>query len=474
MKRKFLLQFILTYIFFSFLYLNIENVFALQIRNVNYGASNNNDRWIEVFNDGADISDFTIPDYKVLDSKDATKHSVLILQGDNTFPANTSVFISPYTNIPTGATKAFRSNYTLDKTNGYVSIINSDGSGTYSCFAYGNISCPKANSVNNSSNNNSTSTNSTSTNPTSIISNPPSSPNIVYIYVPTNNQNKYGDITVLLPEEKIIPAGADTEFNVKVIDKDNKAITNLDFQWSFGDGGEKFGQKVSHYYTYPGEYTLVASADGYAVGGEAKMNVKVVIPDISISKVVSTAKENFIDLTNNTDYDLVLSNFYLNLDNTFYKLPKNFTILKGKTVHVSGEAVGFKLPATNISLNYPNKNLLISYLSAFNNSSSTTSSTTLESINTKDKINLLSEDISKSEEKRINISELGQGKNQDLVVNIDTKQENKKVSASFILKRLILNNEKEINSQLKSKNTNLNKSKNVDTGIVDWFKNLIY
>jgi len=274
MKRKFLLQFILTFILFSFFCLNIENVFALQIKNVNFGASNNNDRWIEVLNDGADISDFTISDYKVLDSKDTTKHGVIILQGDATFPANTSVFISPSTNIPTGATKVFRSNYTIDKTNGYISIINSDGSGTYSCFAYGNISCPQANSVNNSSNNNSTSTNSTSTstNTTSTSNNNSSTANIVYVYMPTNNQNKYGDITVLLPEEKIIPAGADVEFNVKAIDKENKAITNLDFQWSFGDGGERFGQKVSHYYTYPGEYTLVASAEGYTVGGEAKMN----------------------------------------------------------------------------------------------------------------------------------------------------------------------------------------------------------
>ena len=74
------------------------------------------------------------------------------------------------------------------------------------------------------------------------------------------------------------------------------SFDGLDFEWSFGDGGGKFGQKVSHYYVYPGEYTLVVSADGYTVGGEAKMNVKVVAPDISISKVGMGGKENFIDL----------------------------------------------------------------------------------------------------------------------------------------------------------------------------------
>ncbi len=457
-RYKFLLYFIL----FSFLYLNIENVFALQIKNVNFGASNNNDRWVEVFNDGADILDFTISDYKILDSKDTTKHSIMTLHGDVTFPSNTSVFISPSTDIPSGATKVFRSNYTLDKTNGYISVINSDNTGTYSCFAYGNISCTQSNSINNSTSTNSTSTNTTST--TTSTSNESSPVSIVYIYVPTNNQNKYGDITVLLPAEKLVPAGADSEFNVKAIDQDKKAITGLNFEWSFGDGGEKFGQKVFYHYTYPGEYTLVASADGYTVGGEAKMNVKVVTPDIIISKVGTSSKENFIDLTNNTDYDLVLSNFYLNLDNNFYKLAKNFTISKRKTVHVSGEAVGFNLPATNISLNYPNKNFLVSYTNINNNSASNTIPLKLNVV--ENKPDLFSEETPKIKTEE-NLSQVITEKELQIEPTKQTKE-------SFILKRLVLSQEIDTKTLIDSKPLNLNKTKNVDTGIVNWFKSLIY
>jgi hypothetical protein len=457
-RYKFLLYFIL----FSFLYINIENVFALQIKNVNFGASNNNDRWIEVFNNGADILDFTISDYKILDSKDTTKHSIMILQGDSAFAASTSIFISPSTNIPTGATKVFRSNYTLDKTNGFISIINSDNTGTYSCFAYGDISCPQSGSINNSTSTNSTSTSSTST--TTSTSGDSSSPNIIYVYVPSNNQNKYGDISVLLPTEKLIPAGADSEFDVKAIDKDKKAIMGLNFQWSFGDGGEKFGQKVFYHYTYPGEYTLVASADGYTVGGEAKMNVKVVTPDIIISKVGTSSKENFIDLTNNTDYDLVLSNFYLNLDNNFYKLPKNFTIEKKKSIHVSGEAVGFKLPATNISLNYPNKNFLVSYTNINNNSASNTIVLKLNAV--ENKPDLLSEESTKIKTEE-NTREVFLEKELQTEFTKQTKE-------SFILKRLVLSQKVDTKTLVDSKPLNLNKTKNVDTGIVNWFKSLIY
>jgi hypothetical protein len=460
MKSRFLLYIILSF----FLYFNIENIFALQIKNLNFGASNNNDRWVEIFNDGADISDFTISDYKILDSKDTTKHSIMALQGDTTFLASTSVYISPSINIPPGATKVFRSNYTLDKTDGFISIINYDNSVTYSCFAYGSISCSQSSTINNSTSTNATSTNTVSTTTSTNTDNSSPATNIVYIYIPTNNQNKYGDITVLLPPEKIIPAGADTEFNVKAIDKDKKAILGLNFEWSFGDGGGSFGQKVSHHYTYPGEYTLVASADGYTVGAEAKMNVKVVTPDIFISKVGAGGKENFLDLTNNTDYDLVLSNFYLNLDNNFYRLAKNFTIAKRKTVHVSGEAVGFKLPATNISLNYPNKNLLVSFIETKDNIASST--THLKLNNIEDKPKIFQQEISeiKTEE---NTNQIHSSK------DIDTSLEIKRADP-FFLKRLIFSQNDNTKRFIDSKSLDLNKTKNVDTRIVDWFKSLIY
>ncbi|MBP9766124.1 MAG: hypothetical protein KBD12_02795 [Candidatus Pacebacteria bacterium] len=470
-------RFLIFLIVFSFLqYKNVNVIFALQIKNVNYSASNNNDRWIEVFNDGSDILDFTISDYKILDSKDTTKHGISILQGDATFPANTSIFISPSTSTPDGANKIFKSSYSIDKTNGYISIINSDNSNTYFCFNYGNVSCPGSTLIDNSTSTNSTSTNATSTNVDSD-----SDTKIIYVYIPTNNQNKYGDISLLLPVEKTVPAGGDSEFSIKALDQNKKAISGLDFEWSFGDGGGKFGQKVSHYYVYPGEYTLVVSADGYTVGGEAKMNVKVVAPDISISKVGMGGKENFIDLTNNTDYDLVLSNFYIDLDNTFYKLPKNFTLAKRKTVHISGEALGFNLPAKNISLNYPNKFSLTTYSL---NSNLVFTTSILDSLNLDnaiknekiniDKVNLITEkdDLdSKEENKRINQNDsISQ-------ISINSKEiklsNTKEANESIMLKRLIISNEN--NKYLnENKKENLNKDKTVDTGIADWLKSLIY
>ncbi|MDQ1282014.1 MAG: hypothetical protein QG630_365 [Patescibacteria group bacterium] len=194
------------------------------------------------------------------------------------------------------------------------------------------------------------------------------------------------------------------------------------------------------------------------------MNVKVVTPDIIISKVGTSSKENFIDLTNNTDYDLVLSNFYLNLDNNFYKLAKNFTISKRKTVHVSGEAVGFNLPATNISLNYPNKNFLVSYTNINNNSASNTIPLKLNVV--ENKPDLFSEETPKIKTEE-NLSQVITEKELQIEPTKQTKE-------SFILKRLVLSQEIDTKTLIDSKPLNLNKTKNVDTGIVNWFKSLIY
>ena len=71
-------------ILFIFIF-NINYVFALEIRNVNFSASNNNERWIEVYNNGEDINDFTSSFYKIIDSEDTTKHSINQLLGDISF-----------------------------------------------------------------------------------------------------------------------------------------------------------------------------------------------------------------------------------------------------------------------------------------------------------------------------------------------------------------------------------------------------
>ncbi len=267
-----------------------------------------------------------------------------------------------------------------------------------------------------------------------------------------------------------MPAAADADFTVKVTDTRGQIITDLDFNWSFGDGGEKFGKDVTYHYSYPGEYTLIASADGFTSASEAKMKVLVVNPNINISKVGKDKSENYIDLKNDTEYDLYLSDFYLKINSEYYKLPKKFFIEKGKIVHVSGEALGFKLPATNVSLNYPNKNLLMEYFEKVDISTTSSSSIILPIYNSSSSYTLLDKD--KDEDKY-----------KQEIMNFSYKLESKAINHNtntIIMKRLIMGVDVDVDLTRDTKNIKSNTFKNnninntVDTGIINWFKSLIY
>lgn len=476
-----------------YLILNSTSSFALQISSIDFdpAGSDTNKEWFEVCNDGTDILSFADSLYKAItpsssgfSSHDINKDSSADLMSSECAAivddiATFKTYRPDYTN------KIFDSSFSLINSGGFVGIAQDKN--ILVCKSYGSGVCPtNTNTGGGTNSTSSTSTNSTTTNK--------SQPELVYIYIPMNNQMKYGDIKLLLPEERIVPALADTEYLVKAVDSSNKVISDLDFNWSFGDGGEKYGKTVSYHYVYPGDYTLVVSADGFTSGAQAFMKVKVVSPKIEILGVGGMNGENIIDISNHTGYDIFLSQFYLVVDGKEYILPKNLLIAKDKTVHISGEAVGFKKPTLEVSLLYPNKKVLNTYFipdltqnldtTSLLNLSSTSAqikntissnlllvqtSTSSSSTNTNISINQIS--TSKPKKRNIFIA--------DSAPALDTKTKDKETISVYSVRRLILDKDLE-----KIKDFNLNSSiKNSikpsqitgkDVNIINWLKNLIY
>ena len=485
MKSKYILM------FFILVSLFIKNSLALQITKVSGPKTS---PWIEFLNNSDSIKN--IKDLKLY-TKSATNTSA---HGVSLGNKATSFDIQPnaYFILADDPSKNIFSNINCQVFDTSFDLIIGQ-SLAYDDLDYpissadslSNTSCDTG-TVINSDNSSSTNTSNNSTSTTVDNSNNTNTNNnISYNYVPNNNQNKYGDIQVLIPEEKIVPAGADFEYVAKVLDSRKNVLPGLDFIWSFGDGGEKFDMKTMYHYTYPGEYLLIASADGYMGGAQGKMKVTVISPDVKIIKVGIGGKENYIDLQNNTDYDLFLSDFYLDIDNNFYKLPKNFVIEKKKSVHVSGEALGFKLPALYVSLNYPNKNFLTDYSvrqevsTSTNTILATSSTTTIESQNniTDKNVNISQNDFISN---NLNNNEY---KNLSYDNQSDSKINNSKsfsvMKDPFILKPLILassnlniednkQNKKADNKDNTEKSDNVKKDKTVDINLIKWLKSLIY
>jgi hypothetical protein len=120
--------------------------------------------------------------------------------------------------------------------------------------------------------------------------------------------------------------------------------------WNFGDGDSREvineSGKFSHTYFYPGEYAV--SSEYYRsylsnVPDEVKkITVKVVPLTVSISKV-GDAKDFFIELTNNSNYEIDISKWMINTNGKIFVFPKNTVILSKKQMTVSGKITGFVL-----------------------------------------------------------------------------------------------------------------------------------
>ena len=105
--------------------------------------------------------------------------------------------------------------------------------------------------------------------------------------------------------------------------------------WNFGDGDSKdTGERkpFAHTYFYAGEYpvTLEYYINPYSAVADAttKIIIKTIPLTVSISKV-GDEKDFFIELSNNTDYEIDMSKWTITSSNKIFTLPKN-TIIGAK------------------------------------------------------------------------------------------------------------------------------------------------
>lgn len=165
------------------------------------------------------------------------------------------------------------------------------------------------------------------------------------------------DIVVYLPTEKVVVAGAPSLFSVYSLTREGKAINNVSYVWSFGDGGERTGSSTLYRYFYPGKYIAQVEATNSLVAGTGRMTVKVVAPDLRISTILNGKYGKYVDITNPNKYDLDVSGWKLSIDGALFSFPKN-TILSEGVTHIPGLTMGFAsttvASSTIIKLLFPN------------------------------------------------------------------------------------------------------------------------
>lgn len=219
-----------------------------------------------------------------------------------------------------GATSDSLSSYTPAKEGHTLALINN--SFTLSDPTPGTENQPSVSS------NSSTSTISppaTTDNQTTVAQRSPPSPDIVFY----------------MPNEKIVIAGAETDFSTRVLTRSGKKIDGLICNWSFGDGGQSEGTSTKYRYAYPGRYIAQVEGNNGYVTGVGRMTVRVVPPDIFITKIDTGKYGLYVDILNPNNYDLDLSQWKLSINGSIFPFPKNTLIAGNGVTHFSGASMGF-------------------------------------------------------------------------------------------------------------------------------------
>ncbi len=149
------------------------------------------------------------------------------------------------------------------------------------------------------------------------------------------------DITLYMPFEKTVIAGAPSTFSTYGMTRAGKNIEGLNIAWAFGDGGQGTGTSTIYRYVYPGRYLVQVEASNGIVSGTGVMKVRVVPPDMIITKIDTGKYGTYVDIFNPNHYDLDLSQWKLSFDGIAYPFPKNTLIAGGATTRLSGVAMGF-------------------------------------------------------------------------------------------------------------------------------------
>lgn len=149
------------------------------------------------------------------------------------------------------------------------------------------------------------------------------------------------DIIMYLPYERVVVAGAPTEFSVSATNKANSPLANMVYTWAFGDGGYGTASTTMYTYAYPGMYVTTVEATNGNVIGKAKMKVRVIPPDISIRDSGVGKYGAYIDVYNPHAYDLEVSQWLLDIDGAKFSFPKHTELLAKQTTRISGKGMGF-------------------------------------------------------------------------------------------------------------------------------------
>jgi len=325
--------------------------------------------WVEIYNSGNEAVDLSTWRFFEAD----TNHKLTIVEGEAMLPADRYVVIVDkagafLTDWPLFSGVLFDSSFSLKNTGEFIAIRNSDlvdidsvtyssdwgGKGDGNSLQYVNgkwiAAAPTPGEANAESappegsgeepqttaeERTKSSSGESSSTPGSVGSSFPVEPQI-FAYAGKNRK---------------VSVSADSLFEGEALGLKREPLLGARYLWNFGDGKTKEGQKILHYYSYPGEYVVVLNVSS----GKFSASDRVIVEALPADIIISAIDREFIELENRGDHELNLSWWQLRAGSDFFMIPENTIILPHKKTIFPSLITELTTHNTkNVVLLYPN------------------------------------------------------------------------------------------------------------------------
>lgn len=324
--------------------------------------------WIELYNSGTESIDLS--GYKFFEAN--SNHGLTLEEGDKSIsPSGYAVIVQDKvkfkTDYPNFSGSIFRASFSLNNEGEALSIKDPDlnvvdsysylpttggigdgkslqkVSGTWvsGVPTPGAVNASTNTNIENTNNNqNTNSANQTSSNTTSNTSTSSGGGTNI-------SQNKKIETNILVSSFGFI--NIPITFDAKTTGTSGEDLHYGKYYWNFGDGTSLdqdviYANKFLHTFYYPGEYEIRLEYYGnpYSITPTAvdTFTIKVIPASIIISSV-GEANDFFIELTNDTEYNADISNWYLSTSNKTFVFPKNTFLQSKKKMILSSKITNF-------------------------------------------------------------------------------------------------------------------------------------
>ncbi len=171
------------------------------------------------------------------------------------------------------------------------------------------------------------------------------------------------DLTLFLPEEKLVVAGADADFSTSALTSGGVEPSNMTYEWSFGDGGIRTGKSISYHYAESGIYLVIVEAHNGLVFAKGRMKVRAVEPTILVTDVKKTNEKVIISIKNTSAHEIDVGKWKIGTGGLRYDIPKNTIVLPRMETKMSGLELGMSTSTFTLgttSLIFPGGQILAS------------------------------------------------------------------------------------------------------------------